>query len=109
MDIVVTIPKNRLADVTFEEKRVADGVARGETWSYFWTLPTVPRKVETGDRLYFVWDGAVRAWHEIEAIDERWEDESVKVWMKAEIHTLKTPLLMKGFQGFRYFHGREGS
>lgn len=107
MDIVVTIPKSRLAEVTKEEERVAAGVQKGEKWRYYWNLPTVPKKAEVGDRCYFVWEGAIRAWHEITDIEWGWEDEPPMLWMKPEIHKLRKPLSMKGFRGFRYFDRKE--
>jgi hypothetical protein len=97
--IIVTIPKNRLTEVEREEAEVARRLAAGEKdIMYYWTIPTEPmRRVE---RIYFVWDGAVRAWHEIIEI-ERIDD--VRVYMKPEIHKLKNPIPMKGFRGWRYF------
>jgi hypothetical protein len=96
MNIVVTIPKNRLAQVEAEEKEVENRIANGEKdICYYWTLNKLP--VSTPERIYFVWNKAIRAYHEVLYL------EIGKIYMKPEIHNLKTPIPMKGFQGWRYF------
>jgi hypothetical protein len=99
LSIVVTIPKNRINQVEAEEADVARRMEAGEKdIIYWWSIPTEP--VNRVERIYFVWDGAVRAWHEIIEINH---ENGVRVYMKPEIHTLKDPIPMKGFQGWRYF------
>ena len=100
MNIVVTIPKNRVAEVEAEESVVAKRISSGEKdICYYWTLPTLPSKQPK--RIYFVWHGAIRAYHEV--INVKGTSTRCWIYMKPEIHNLKTPIPMKGFQGWRYF------
>lgn len=99
--IVVTIPKNRLKQVEEEEKEVAQRMAAGEeNICYFWTLAILPK--ECPKRMYFVWDGMVRAWHDI--IYMVTDSPRNKVYMRPEIHSLTEPIAMRGFRGWRYFN-----
>jgi len=99
LNIVVTIPKERVKQVEAEETEVAKRIKTGEKdIVYWWSIPSEP--VKRVERIYFVWNGAIRAWHEIiEIIHET----SVRVYMKPEIHMLKEPIPMKGFRGWQYF------
>jgi hypothetical protein len=100
MNIIVTIPKNKLAEVEAEEKEVAIQIANGEkNIFYYWTVGTLPKQCP--DRIYFVWNGSVRAYHEVTQTVTDFPRN--KIYMKPEIHNLKTPIPMKGFQGWRYF------
>jgi hypothetical protein len=100
MNIIVTIPKNKLAEVEAEEREVAERIIKGErNIYYYWTLATLPK--ECPSRIYFVWNGAIRAYHEV--IQTVTDFPKNKIYMKPEIHDLKTPIPMKGFQGWRYF------
>ena len=64
MDIVVTIPKNRLALVEKEEQYIERAIAKGQNgWRYFWAMARLPKTLPR--RIYFLWDGAVRAYHEV--------------------------------------------
>jgi hypothetical protein len=100
MNIVVTIPKDRIKQVEEEEADVARRIAAGEQgMCYYWTLPTLPR--ECPERIYFVWNGAVRAWHEV--IQMVTDIPRNKIFMRPEIHSLSFPIPMRGFQGWRYF------
>lgn len=106
-DIVVTIPKDRLADVEQEEQRVQRAIDRGETgWRYFWAMGRLPKKLPR--RVYFVWDGAVRAYHEVMFFGDSQgvsiDGRDDRIWLRPEIHEI-VPIPMRGFQGFRYFNG----
>ena len=110
MDIVVTIPKSRLAQVEKEEAQVAELLAKGVAVNFFWSLGRKPKKLEVGDRCYFVWDGAMRAWHEVVGFGADKQCETTGIFhpgfcviLAPEIHTIDVPIPMKGFQGFRYF------
>ena len=108
MDIIVTIPKTRLAQVEQEEREVADAIRRGETGVYYyWTLGTEPTKLEPRDRCYFVWDGALQAYHQVVQI--AWDDDMHRwlVWLLPEIHKVE-PEPMQSFRGFRYRARVEG-
>ena len=101
-DIIVTVPKSRLAEVTAEEEDVARREAAGETdICYYWQMSRLPK--ECPERIYFVWNGAMRAFHEVISMAR---DEG-RIYMKTRIHDIE-PVPMKGFQGFRYFEGYTG-
>lgn len=94
--IVVTIPRGKLAEVEAEEADVARRSGGGETGiTYYWQMGRVP-KVQP-KRIYFLWDGAVRAYHDVVGM------KSDCVLMSTTIHTLPTPIPMGSFRGFRYF------
>ena len=116
--IVVTVPKSQ-QDYVLNEKFKFKGP--GVIW---WSLPQLPRESIMLDqdfyvrleRCYFVWDGAVRAWHEIEDFVDRdgipiggtpcYVGEPIpgpSVVLFSTHHRLETPIPMKGFQGFRYY------
>ena len=100
MNIVVTIPKNKIAEVEAEEKEVARQIARGDkNIFYYWTVGRLPK--ECPSRIYFVWNNAIRAYHEVTQMVT--DVPKNKIYMKPEIHNLKAPIPMKGFQGWRYF------
>jgi hypothetical protein len=107
MDIMVTIPKTRLAQVEKEEREVAKMMRQGLRVHYFWTLGTEPTKLKASDRCYFVWDGALQAYHEVVTV--AWDDEVYRwlVWLKPEIHNVE-PEPMESFRGFRYRPRQEG-
>jgi hypothetical protein len=96
MNIVVTIPKSKLAEVEAEEKQVVQWIAEGKTnIVYYWTMAKLPKHNPT--RIYFVWNNAIRAYHEVLYLANN------RVYMRTEIHNLKTPIPMQGFRGWKYF------
>lgn len=116
-DIVVTIPAARLAAVEAEEREVAVRQRRGETcWQYFWEMGRLPK--DRIRRAYFVWDGAVRAWHDVVGsvpaeggglalYAGRERDMSrAALYLHPEIHAIE-PIPMASFRGFRYFDEKE--
>ena len=92
-DIVVTIPKLRLREVEAEEQANKQGLG------YYWEMGRLPR--EQPRRIYFVWDDAVRAYHDVTGMDH----SSGRILMRPEIHHV-TPIPMSGFRGFRYYAAR---
>ena len=110
MDIIVTIPRTRQAEVEAEEAEVARRLAAGEKGlANFWCTRVWPRKLEAGDRVYFLWDCAVRAWHEVTGFDEGLSCDLTGnsfrgccIVMKPEIHELSPVRIMPPFRGFRY-------
>lgn len=101
-DIVVTIPKARMAVVEEEERDMAERAARGETgWAYFWEMGRVPR--QTPRRMYFVWDKAVRAYHEVIEIEPPGDQPfQRRIIMRPEIHEID-PIPYPSFRGYRWF------
>ena len=111
MDILVTIPKSRLNYVAEEEQRVAEGLKKGEKWNFFWSIGRLPKKAHELERCYFLWNGAIRAYHNIVDLDEDMYCEhtdqfypGVCLVLDPVIHEVD-PIPMKGFQGFRYYEG----
>jgi hypothetical protein len=94
-DVVVTIPESRRAEVEAEEREVARREAAGEEFSYYWAMGRLPKY--SPRRVYFVWLGAVRAYHEVVAM------EHGRIYMTTKIHPVEPPIPMRGFMGFRYF------
>jgi len=100
-DIVVTIPKSRLEAVAAEEAIVERAVSRGEAFNYFWKVGRLPKEIPR--RIYFVWEGAVRAFHEVNRMTVV---GGAKIFMATKIHDIE-PIPMRGFQGRRYFDESE--
>ena len=99
--IVVTIPKDEVAAVEAEELETENDIInknfkRGDTY-YWWSLSSLP--VGEPKKIYFVWGGAVRAYHVIWRINRY----KRRIEMDTVIYNLKNPIPMKGFRGFRYF------
>lgn len=122
----MTVPKSK-QDYVLSKKFKFKGP--GFIW---WSLPQLPRESIMLDpppsvtwvrleRCYFVWDGAVRAWHEIEDFIDgdgfaiqgpaRFSDPvpGPAVVLTSMHHRLEKPIPMKGFRGFRYYEPRNGS
>lgn len=96
-DIVVTIPRSQVQAVELEEADVARRLAAGETGiEYYWAMSRLPR--ETPRRIYFCWNGAVRAYHEVTRIRQT----EGRLYMDPTIHPCKV-VPMQGFQGYRYY------
>lgn len=91
--IVVTIPKNRVREVEAEEAGNTAGLG------YYWQMGRLPK--ETPSRIYFAWDGAVRAYHEVTGMDR----DAGQILMDPTIHDID-PVPMGGFRGFRYYAER---
>ena len=102
--IVVTIPKGSIKAVESEEQEVNNAIASGEKgWVYWWKLSSTPKKRDIS-RIYFLWDGAVRAYHDIIHIYDCGPNTGgPEIVMKPEIHSI-IPIEMKPFRGFQYFN-----
>lgn len=114
MNIVVTIPKNRLADVRAEEHDLELRRRAGEKdLIYFWKVSKKPAKLSKDERVYFLWDGAVRAWHKVIGFGENMTCQHTGrsydgpcILLDPDVHSIK-PIKMAGFRGFRYFDEEE--
>ena len=95
--IVVTVPKCELGYV-LQEKFTFTG-------TIYWRLPRIP--AHPVERVYFVWDGAVRAWRDVLRFDLA-DPETPLVWLTSEHHKID-PLPMPSFQGYRWFEPHEAS
>lgn len=108
-DIVVTIPKTQMKRVEAEEAQVKELLEQGISVKFFWGLGQKPKRLEVGDRCYFVWDGAIRAWHTVLdfGTDIRCDTTGILhpgfcAVLAPEIHDI-VPIPKKGFRGFQYF------
>jgi hypothetical protein len=108
VDIIVTIPKTMLAQVEEEEKQAEAARLRGEEVYYFWKLGRMPKDLNVKDRCYFVWNGAIRAYHVVVGIAKDMTCQTtgayypgLSVVLDPVIHEVD-PIPMKGFQGYRY-------
>lgn len=97
-DVLVCIPRSRLASVEAEEKQVAEQVAAGHKGAtYWWSVGRLPKQLPA--RVYFVWDGAIRAYHEcVGSVSS----PGPRLLLDHEIHDIE-PVPAKAFRGWRYF------
>lgn len=107
-NIVVTIPSKELKNVESEEEKVEKMVSQGEKgWVYWWRISSMPRKKNV-KRIYFLWDGAVRAYHEVMYISPcGLNTGGPEVIMLPKIHKIN-PIPMKPFRGYKYFNVENG-
>lgn len=100
-DVVVTVPADIWPDW------IAEGDPAGAEWSgteWVFTVPTVPKRIRPGDRVYVVAAGRLRGYAPLTRVD-----------VLVELHTSRPVLVRrggavpvtierecKGFQGFRY-------
>jgi N12 class adenine-specific DNA methylase len=65
-DALAWIPRDQIAEVEQEERDVAARIAAGESEDslrFYWRVPSIPKELPR--RLYFGWDDAIRAWHDV--------------------------------------------
>jgi hypothetical protein len=111
--VVVTIPRDAQDRVEAEERELERKLATGEQdLCYFWALSRRPVKLRIGERMYFLWDGAIRAWHKVIGFDSdmlcdhsRIQYNGVCVLLDPEIHHLSVVIHKAPFRGFQYFEG----
>jgi hypothetical protein len=106
MDIVVTIPKSEYINDDKETEFL-----QNNTDAYqFWTLSKQPKKLNIGDRVYFVKNNKIECSMEF-YMDEFGAENICEVtgrkWRgyTLYLHDLRyesLPFTVKGFQGFRY-------
>jgi hypothetical protein len=104
MDIVVTIPKSEYKNDEIETKDMINNNLR-----QFWKFNKPPKKLEVGDRMYFVKNNKIES--SMRVLDIELTSETCyttgRIWtgwlvymdnLKYENFDIK----VKGFQGFRY-------
>lgn len=106
MDIIVTIPKNKFKDIEKEEA----WAKKHKNAQCFWKISKIPKKLKKGDKVYFIENGAIKSYNIFIGIDEDCKCEvtgtewpGLNLIMEAPSITLKKPIPMKGFRGFRYY------
>ena len=109
MDIAVTVPKREMRRIASENAWAEEAVREGSTVVQYWSVAKLPKKLNSGDRIYFIEDGRITHYHEYVdyALDAECEVTG-KVWegmnlvMKYPGVRLTVPRRMQGFRGFRY-------
>lgn len=102
-DIAVTIPRSRISQVEMEEAEMARVPALGRSnYSYYWEMGRLPKEMPR--RIYFLWEGAVRAYHDVLHMFPGSEGNTGKIYMTLDIHPVDPPVPMQSFRGFRYFN-----
>lgn len=112
MDIIVTTPKNKSQEAAEE----AEYCKKNGGGYYFRVFPVkrYPRNIKIGDKVFYIDGGYVRGFCLIDACGLNFSKTPCAVtgevyppgyivFMKAESWVWINPVLMKGFQGFRYF------
>jgi len=110
-DIIVTTPKNCIA-LAAEEARECIEDGWGEYFRRF-SGKCCPVSLKPGVRIFYVMDGYLRGFAEVNRIANiprciqcdvsgRWYQPGVYAWMPADTWQWIEPLVMRGFQGYRY-------
>lgn len=98
-DVVVTVPKS-FGLATW----IAEGDPAGEPWSgYEWHyyLWGTPPKIEPGERVYIVYNGALRGYAPLVCIDQ-WPSGRYGLVRHGGAVAVSIPEYIQGFRGFRY-------
>jgi hypothetical protein len=103
-DIVVTIPKARLTQVETEEAEMELIPQLGRAnYSYFWEMGRLPKRCP--GKIYFAWNGSVRAYHDVTQMIHDGSSRGGKIYMTLDIHPVEPVIPMESFRGFRYWKG----
>jgi hypothetical protein len=104
MDIVVTIPKSEYAN---DDKETSDTQIHG--YDQFWTLSKVPKRLNIGDRVYFVKHGRIDSSMRVKRIQAQSQTQcetTGRTWNGVQLfmNDMRDEDIgsAKGFQGFRY-------
>ena len=109
MHIMVTVPKGEKANIAKEDLWAKK---QKETVLQYWKVSRPPKRLEAGDRVYFVEDGHIRYYHNFlgivqdfkcEVTGRFWPGTNLKMTYPETILERQVP--MKGFRGFRYTEG----
>lgn len=107
MDIVVTIPKKEYEN---DDKETND-LLNNTDYVQFWTLHRVPKKLNEGDRVYFVKNNRIESSMRVIEIKTDSETDCLttgRIWsgrcqiFMDDLVIENINLITKGFQGFRY-------
>lgn len=106
MDICVTIPKKEYKNDDLENAFLS---RNNEAYS-FWILKKIPKRLEIGDKMYFVKNNEIDSSMEVYDIDKdakNYCEVTKRTWQGCTIymHNRREENLdiqVKGFQGFRY-------
>lgn len=106
IDIVVTIPKSEYKN---DDKETKYFLKNQEDTCQFWTMNRVPKKLQLGDRIYFVKNNKIESSMRF-IYDDRGSNHCVvtnRDWygytiFMDDLRYEDLPFEVKGFQGFRY-------
>src|SRR6266446_7629632 len=99
MDVVVTVPQKFGLDTW-----IAEGQLPGETWNeneYHFYLGGYPPAIKPGERVYVVYNGALRGYAPLVRID-RFANNRYGLVRHGGAVACSIPEYIKGFRGFRY-------
>lgn len=107
MDIIVTTPKSE-SKIAVQE---AEQCLRNGGGFYIRTIARLPKDLNIGDKVFYVEDGYVRGFavvHDIDLGDIECEVSGKsrsgnQIIMRADSWKWISPIVMRGFQGWRYF------
>ena len=108
MDIVVTIPKNEYKN---DEAETRDYLGDIEHIEQFWTLNKRPKKLNVGDRVFFVKNGCIESSMRVTRIETDSTtmcETTGRVWsgkcqiFMDDLRIEQLDIQVRGFQGFRY-------
>ena len=107
MNTIITLPSK----IKWEDyEKELDKVKNFEE-NMFFKVPTKPKQLNIGDKCYLVHQGFVKGWMQVMGIwkiefdctttGKKWP-AGIYIARSGPFHELKTPIPMKGFQGYRY-------
>ncbi len=98
-----------MAQVEHEEEVAEAARQKGDKVFYFWKVSRKPKNLEIGDKCFFVWGDAIRAYHEVLGFSENMVCQVTGIYhpgvcivLDPAIHNIDHPIPMKGFRGYRY-------
>lgn len=109
MDIIVTTPKTEMENSAKE----AENCIKNGGGYYFRRFVEKPKRLEIGDKVFYVEDGFIRGFAIVEKIisgqmlcetTQRLWPHGDYIFMPAESWKWIKPIPFKGFQGYRYFN-----
>lgn len=112
MDIVLTVPKKELKNVEKEEQWARKNKNNPDAIC-FWKIGRIPKKLNKGDRVYFIHNGYIVNYNEFIGVDYDIHcDVTGRYWdglclvMKIPSVPVNPPVPMRGFRGFQYLEKR---
>lgn len=97
-DVVVTVPKSFGLDRWIAEGDLPGQRWSGEAWEFY--LGGGPPRIEPGERVYVVYNGAVRGYAPLVRIQRDWRSFALVRHGGAVAVTI--PEYVRGFRGWRY-------
>ena len=97
-----------MAQIEHEEEVAEAARQQGDSVFYFWRVSRKPKNLEVGDKCFFVWNDAVRAYHVFLGFSENMICQvtgthypGICIVLDPVIYGID-PIPMKGFRGYRY-------